>query len=760
MTKGLLSLFLSFFLGYVCYGQSGCLGCSVNLPESLAADTIFLSQAPNGQVGTFYTEDISFRLPKSTDAVAEIDPTAPRGLPISKVTINGVSNLPPGINWEASQKEFSTSDKTDGCLRFCGLPLQPGLYFVEISITVRVVIVNESASVRIPILIEPAERITDGFKMANNVGCGNVEVNFQNNVPSYGKDGFSYFWNFGNGNTSTEENPANQNYQLPGTYAVQYQGLVDTTGYFLTRININTVGCNDFLGGRPDLKVNVLDPDNNLILITDLITNAQTPVSYQVNLPLDKGTYVLEVIDADNGLGGADDNCGSVSIHQNTTGNLSDGNLSLNVEILHPVDTITSTDTVFVFEQPAPPLITPSTQDPICEGDTVLLTTDFNENIQWYQDSPDRLVGTNDSLLVSQKGQYWAVYTSPDGCISTSDDTVFVFEQPAPPLIMQSIQDPICEGDTVILTTDFMENIQWYRDSPDRLVGTDNSLLANQQGKYWAVYTSPDGCISTSDDTVFVFEQPEPPIVMQFAQEPICEGDSVLLTTDFKENIQWYQGSPDILVGTDDSLWVSLKGQYWAVYTSLDGCISTSDAETISFETSPPSVAFVNEHNILSLSEPDLLPEQFRIRWFQDGELLEGVSDMSFCIDADAIYTVEVTDLSTGCQATYSQAIPYDPNFPICDFPVMEGLPNGVTSVQLFPNPTYGPLNFLVKAVENKRVQVSLQTITGQQLNVEQWNLTPGVQREEWDLFHLPAGMYVVRLSADGKGVSWKIVKL
>jgi hypothetical protein len=760
MTKRLLFLFLSFFGGYICYGQSGCSGCSVTLPESLAADTIFLSEAPNGQAGTFYQEDISFRLPQSTDAVVAIDPTAPRGLPISKVTITGVSNLPPGLSWEANQMEFNITNETDGCLRFCGLPLQPGLYFVEISITVRVIVVNENASVRIPILIEPAERVTDGFKMANNFGCGNAEVSFQNNVPSNGKDGYRYFWNLGNGNTSTEENPGNQNYDLPGTYAVQYQALVDTTGYFLTQINVHTVGCNDLFGGRPDLKVNVLDPDNNLILITDLINNAQTPVSYQLNLKLDAGTYVLEVIDADNGLGGADDFCGSVSINQNTTGTLSDGNLTVTVDILHPVDTITSSDTVFVFEQPDPPLITQTLQDPICEGDTVLLTTNFRENIQWYQNSADNLVGTDDSLLITQKGQYWAAYTSPDGCISTSVDTVSVFEQPDPPLITQTLQDPICEGDTVLLTTDFSENIQWYQNSADMLVGTDDSLLVTREGQYWATYTSPDGCISTSADTVSVFEQPAPPLIAQTFQVPICEGDTVLLTTDFSENIQWYQNSTDMLVGTDDSLLVTQEGQYWATYTSPDGCVSTSASEAISFEVIPQSIAFVNENNILSLSDSSMLPDQSSIRWFKDGVLLEGAVDITYCIEADGIYTLAVTDMRNGCRATYSQAVIYDPNFPLCDFPVVEGLPNGVTSVQLFPNPTYGPLNFLLKASEMKRVQVSLHTITGQQLKMEYWDLTPGTQREEWDLLDLPAGMYVIRLSADEKEESWRVVKL
>lgn len=585
------------------FSQSGCPGCSLSLPDSLAADTIYISQAPDGQAGVYYEGDLSFRLPRTTTPVAAEDPDVPPGLGISKITISGVSNVPPGLSWEPSQMEFNTAEETDGCVRFCGIPLQPGLYLVDVILTARVLIVDQTASVTVPILILPAESTTDGFSMVNNSGCGQVEVSFSNNVPSNGNAGFSYLWDFGNGNTATVENPDNQVYDLPGVYPVSYQALIDTTGYFLTRVNINAAECSDALGGRPDLKVNLFDPSGSLILVTDIITNAQTPLSFQMNVPLDTGTYLIAVTDADNGLGGADDPCGSVTFHRNTTGNLSDGGLALTLEILHPVSQLTATDTVFVYDQPDPPLITSVASDPLCEGDTVLLLSDYAENIQWYHDSVPVLTGTRDSLLVKDNGAYWVLYTSPDGCISTA--------------------------------------------------------------------------------------------------VPV----------------------------------------------------------TLNFGPLPESVLFVNEHNELSLYDPGLLPIESAIHWYQNGQLLEGFAETTYCIDASGTYTIEVIDLSTGCAASYSQAITYDPDFPNCVSPVVDVLPDGVTSVRLFPNPTSGPLRWEINSMGSLQVRVGLWSVLGQEIRSETWRLSSGTQWQEWDLSDLAPGMYTFRMEANGQAKSWSIIR-
>jgi len=194
--------------------QSGCPGCTVSVPETLPADTIYLADAPNGRAGEYYEADISFRMPKTTTPVAANDPDVAPNITINEITITSVSNIPPGLGWEANQLEFKVSEQTDGCVRFCGTPLQPGLYEVEVVVTAKVLIVTQTTSFSFPILIEPAVSTTEGFTMQNSSGCGELEVAFDNNVSSNGQAGFSYKWDFGNGQTSIDENPFNQIYAI------------------------------------------------------------------------------------------------------------------------------------------------------------------------------------------------------------------------------------------------------------------------------------------------------------------------------------------------------------------------------------------------------------------------------------------------------------------------------------------------------------------------------------------------------------------
>ncbi|MEZ4958120.1 MAG: hypothetical protein R2825_31460, partial [Saprospiraceae bacterium] len=210
--------------------QSGCPGCLVDLPP-LPADTIYLGTAPDGVAGEAYNGDLSFRMPKSTTPVHEIDPGTPAGLNIGKITIIALLNVPPGLDWEPSKFEFDPGNETDGCVKFCGTPLIPGMYEVQVFVTAEVLTINQSTSFTFSFYIAPSTSMTDGFSMQNSNGCGDVTVSFENNIMSNGDSGFDYFWDFGNGETSTEENPGEVTYSDPGMYVVNYEAIIDTSGY-------------------------------------------------------------------------------------------------------------------------------------------------------------------------------------------------------------------------------------------------------------------------------------------------------------------------------------------------------------------------------------------------------------------------------------------------------------------------------------------------------------------------------------------------
>lgn len=415
-------LFLPFALLFgTLSGQNGCPGCFVSLPMGLPADTIYLSQAPDGQVGQYYDADMSFRMPQTTTPVNATDPETPPGLTISQVTILSVSSLPPGLSWQANQTQFDPAEQTDGCGKLCGTPLIPGLYNVEVIVEAQVFVIAQTTAFTFPVLILPGTSVTDGFTLENNSGCGSVTAEFTNNVPSGGLEGYSYFWDFGNGNQSLNENPGPQSFDQPGVYEVQYEALIDTFGYLLTEVVVEGVACNDIFNGAPDLRVEVWDPDGVRIFDAPHIQNAQPPVSFTLNLFIGPGNYLLRVMDEDSGLEGGDDECGTVNFTQNSNGPFSSGSLQASITIVHPVDTIRSVDTVVVYEQPEAPVIAVQSPFPLCAGDTLLLSTSLADGLQWYQDSLPVVGATTASLPVVEDGLYWLSQTTPDGCSAVSE---------------------------------------------------------------------------------------------------------------------------------------------------------------------------------------------------------------------------------------------------------------------------------------------------------------------------------------------------
>ena len=561
----------------------------INLPADLPEDTIFLSAAADGQVGIYYEEDISFRLPKTTDPVAEIDPDVPGGLTIESITINSLTNIPPGLNWEVSQTEFDLEVETDGCVRLCGTPLQLGPYEVEVVLTATIFFIEETTSFTFPLFIAPATSTSDGFTITNNSGCGEVTASFTNNIPSDSLDGFSYFWDFGNGNNSIEENPDDQTYTQAGTYTVDYQAIVDTSGYFLTAVNIIATECSDIFNNAPDLKFDLINPNDSVVFTSNIQPDQTAPTTFNLNFPIDTGVYSIRVVDDDGGIDGGDDICGIVTFERTISADsiLENGDLLLSLDIFHPIDTVRSTDTVFVFQQPAPPIITNFPFQSLCEGEEWLLVTDY-EDVQWYLDSLPIVGATTDSITINQSGEYYLTYTSPEGCTAFSETVNIVFNQ-----------------------------------------------------------------------------NPLPPV-------------------------------------------------------------------------------FVNDNNLLSVFNPDNLPENYSLQWFL-GELeLAGEVFLDYCIPGTGTYTLVVTNLDTGCESTFSSEETFDPDFPNCVSSTLSI--DEISSWLISPNPFEDLINVQIESTTSKEINWRVINVLGQTAQTGQWNLQTGRNQFQVDLSTLNTGIYFLQL--------------
>ena len=488
------NLFFLFFVLTIhqSMAQSGCPGCVVDLPV-LPEDTIFLSDAMDGQVGVYYDGNLSFRMPKTTDPVNASDPGTPAGLNISEITILSMVNVPPGLSWEPSQTTFDTGEETDGCVKFCGIPLVSDTFEIGVVVEAQVSIFTQTASFTFKMYIAPATSTNDGFSANNTQGCGEVIVDFSNNIPSNGQDGFSYFWDFGNGSTSILEQPSTQIYNQPGIYEVNYEATIDTVGFVLTSVDILDDDCGDLIGGA-DIFIRIRNPMGEVIFSTNPISDTPIPINIPVNIVLsDFGDYKLEVRDEDPL---ATEDCGDIYFMKDEGGTHTDGGLEVVLNIFHPVFTVTSTDTIVVLETPDLPMVVQSSTDPICSGSSLELTTDYLDNIQWFQDSA-LLFGANDPVLeVNEPGIYWVQYTADNGCQVISEAIEIDFLQaPATP-VHSNFQNLLSLNDEDELPENY--SAQWYLNGNPIPFADELFYCIKEDGSYTlTIFDEDNGCASS-----------------------------------------------------------------------------------------------------------------------------------------------------------------------------------------------------------------------------------------------------------------------
>ena len=170
--------------------------------------------------------------------------------------------------------------------------------------------------------------------------------------------------------------------------------------------------------------------------------------------------YTVEIWDEDNGLGGADDLCGIINFTQSNNGTLSNGDVEASFTILNPITTVTSTDSVVVYAIPDAPIITSNGEAVFCERESVILSSSYTENVQWYKDDAPIADAINPEFTASEMGEYFVEYTDENACFARSE--IFTIETiglPAQPLYVNE-DNVLTLFDASTLPADF--SLQWY----------------------------------------------------------------------------------------------------------------------------------------------------------------------------------------------------------------------------------------------------------------------------------------------------------
>ena len=492
--------FFFFFLALCCITV---IEAQCTVDNSYTQAGIYPDPLPIGYTGQFYSEDITFVMPTDTS-----------GATINNFEIVSIA-LPVGLDWicnnVANGCNYNPQNNVYGCINVFGTPLVAGVYDVEVGILVDVTASGQNIdNIAIPffitLTIETPAIGNSGFSSSPPSGCIPLEVEFNNNNPGL----LLYEWDFGNGQTSNDENPPVQTYTQAGNYAVQYAGYnnLDTIdNYTLTQVQVLNIG-NNWLGepwGWELLNGNAPDPyfilleNGNVIYQSGYEYNSYGPVTWSLNVNLDPAnTYKIRVMDADEMAAqtnaaeityGADDNLGTHTVGFGGCGSCGVGSYvdisyNINYEQILPVPSVQSLDTIVVGNPPGIPNV-------IYDSLNYSVYTDSSQyTLQWTLDTVLWTGHTSAVEQISQTGNYSVTAYNSLGCSTTSDTVFAVYCDSS-----YSFEVDISAIDVLYVSgVPIGYNISWILDGTP-IPGSDNvEYTPTQNGDYVAVISDIYGC--------------------------------------------------------------------------------------------------------------------------------------------------------------------------------------------------------------------------------------------------------------------------
>jgi len=455
---------------------------------SVSGTGIYPDTMPAGTVGQAYSQDVTFFMPLDT-----------MGFDFTNFQIQAVS-LPVGLSWECSNNtngcNYDPQVSQYGCVSIFGTPLLAGIYNIDVQIIADLTVISGypfTFQIYMEVLPYQAVISNNGFTMNNALGCNPLTVNFTNNNPGL----LAYNWNFGNGNISTQENPGPQLYTSPGEYIVQYEAYDNITPinvYTLTGLGITSMS--NYGGGFPafedaDPYFKLLE-NGTTIYQSSFIADTDPPVSWATNIILNPAnTYVFEIWEADDTAGEiqffGDDYMGQHTLNIVGCNGCSAGtstiNYQISLQVITPVPSVLSIDTITVYDFPAVPMI--SYNDPIF----TISTPDLGLSYQWYLDGIAIPGATNNELVIDETGNYSVLAINTASCVAESSNLYILYCDPAiSPIISPAVGFLFATG----FPADF--TITWYMNGNPIAGQVNDTIFVSQAGDYTVSVSSVLGC--------------------------------------------------------------------------------------------------------------------------------------------------------------------------------------------------------------------------------------------------------------------------
>src|SRR5450432_1634535 len=308
-----------------------------------------------------------------------------------------------------------------------------------------------------------------------------------------------------------------------------------------------------------------------------------------------------------------------------------------------------------------PSFTTPNEATTFCAGGNFLLTSNSAQGNQWFKDSvliSPPATGSTYNALVS--GKYMVKVSDSGGCYAFSlEKSITAFPVPATPVVNPSNTSPICSGDSVMLTSSSPAGNQWFQDGGPLSGAISQTYKAVVGGSYAVQVTNSKGCTAVSSGvTVTVNTKPPVPVVSPADSSRFCSGDSILLSSSFNANNQWYRDGSLISGAVNPIYEVKSPGNYSVRVSNIAGCTSTS-VPTVVITGAIPAIPIITVIDTLDNCQNDKLLTSSAPtgnQWIRDGADLGGENLVYYYAKTMGSYSLRVTN-SSGCSSSSAAVI-------------------------------------------------------------------------------------------------------
>ena len=281
------------------------------------------------------------------------------------------------------------------------------------------------------------------------------------------------------------------------------------------------------------------------------------------------------------------------------------------------------------------PQITAVGNTQICSGESVQLNS-TTPGIVWSTGA------ATSSINVTTSGQYFASVSNQ--CETVNSNTINIVVNPIPVVNIGLSGDTVlCNNEQITLTSSLITGNSWSNGS------SNQSITVSTAGNYTLSVTQ-NGC-SAQDNVIITAGSPNEPVISANGPINICEGESVILTSNVLE-VSWSNGSNSPFIS------ISQSGTYSATASNDCGSV-TSNSITVTVVPQPtPTITFNN--GILSTSNTGTF------QWLLNYDAISGANGSSYTPIVSGTYLLRLTSPTAQNCSRISNAIEVQVNDANC----------------------------------------------------------------------------------------------